>query len=157
MNKTLVAYFSASGVTAAAAKALAQAARADLFEIQPAQPYTAADLDWTDRRSRSTLEMQDPASRPAVAGQVEDMAQYDTIFLGFPVWWYTAPTILKTFLEGYDLSGKRIILFATSGGSGLGNAAKDLAPSCPGASIENGRLLNGRQSREALESWVKSL
>lgn len=157
MAKTLVAYFSASGVTQSAAQALAQAAGADLFEIKPAQPYTDADLNWMNKKSRSSLEQNDPASRPAVAETCEQMADYDLILLGFPIWWYTAPVIVKTFLEQYDLTGKRIVLFATSGGSGLGRSADDLKASCPGASIRNGKLLNGRLSQKELANWVKSL
>ena len=157
MNKPLVAYFSASGVTANAAKLLAQAAGADLYEITPAVPYTAADLDWTDKKSRSSVEMGDPASRPAIAGSLSNMADYHVIFLGFPIWWYTAPTIIKTFLESYDFSGKTIILFATSGSSGLGDTDKTLQAVCPGASVKNGKLLNGRQTKAALAAWVESL
>ena len=157
MSKKLVAYFSASGVTKRAAQALAQAADADVYEICPEVPYTRADLDWMDKKSRSTVEMQNPDSRPAIQGKVEDMGQYDVIFVGFPIWWYTAPTIIKTFLESYDMKGKKIILFATSGGSGLGNRAKDLAGSCPGADIQNGKLLNGSQNKEKLTAWVESL
>ena len=112
--KTLVAYFSASGVTANVAKLLAEAAGADLFEIQPAVPYTNADLNWMDKKSRSTVEMQDKSSRPAIAAPCSNLADYDTIFVGFPIWWYVAPTIINTFLEIYDFSGKRVILFATS-------------------------------------------
>lgn len=157
MAKTLVAYFSASGVTQSAAQALAQAAGADLFEIKPAQPYTDADLNWMNKKSRSSLEQNDPASRPAVAETCGNMADYDLILLGFPIWWYTAPVIVKTYLEQYDLTGKRIVLFATSGGSGLGRSADDLKASCPGASIRNGKLLNGRLSQKELANWVKSL
>ena len=155
--KTLVAYFSASGVTANVAKLRAEAAGADLFEIQPAVPYTNADLNWMDKKSRSTVEMNDPACRPAIAGAVEHMEQYDTVFVGFPVWWYVEPRIVDTFLESYDFSGKTIILFATSGGSGFGKAVASLAPSCPGATIREGKLLNGRPSPDALKQWVEQL
>lgn len=157
MSKKLVAYFSASGVTERAAKALAQAAGADLYEIKPETPYTSADLDWRDKKSRSTVEMNDPASRPAIAGRAERMDAYDVLFVGFPIWWYTAPTIVKTFLESYDLNGKKIALFATSGGSELGDTAKALAPCCPGATIAGGRLLNGRADAAALKAWADSL
>ena len=156
MSKQLVAYFSASGVTAEVAEKLAQAIGADLFEIRPQQPYTAADLDWRDQHSRSSVEMQDAAARPAMAEQTPDMAQYDTVFLGFPIWWYTAPTIINTFLESYDFSGKKVILFATSGGSGFGNTVKELLPSAPNADIKEGKLLNGA-SKATIEQWVKSL
>lgn len=157
MNKALVAYFSASGVTAAVAKDLAQAAGADLYEIRPAVPYTRADLIWTDKNSRSSVEMRDPASRPALADHDAPVAGHDTILLGFPIWWYVAPTIINTFLESYDFSGKTIILFATSGGSGFGKTLQALSPSCPGAILKEGRLLNGRPSVTALKKWVASL
>ena len=130
MNKTLVAYFSASGITAKLAKTLAAAIGADLHEIQPEKPYTAADLNWQDSKSRSSIEMNDKSFRPAVANKVENMAQYDTVFVGFPIWWYVAPTIINTFLEQYDLAGKKVIPFATSGGSGMGKTNKELAVSC---------------------------
>lgn len=156
MNKRLVAYFSASGVTARVAKTLAEAAGADLFEIKPAAPYTNADLDWTDKKSRSSVEMNDPTSRPAISGQT-DIGNYGAIFLGFPIWWYTAPSIIQTFLEQYDFSGKTIILFATSGGSGLDGTAQKLQALCPGATIKDGKLLNGRQTKETLATWVQSL
>lgn len=157
MSRKLVAYFSASGVTAAAAKMLAQAAEADLFEIRPEVPYTRADLDWMDKKSRSTLEMKDPDSRPEIAETLKDANEYDVIFLGFPVWWYTAPTIIKTFLESCDFSGKQIILFATSGGSGLGDTDSTLQKVCPRAVVKNGKLLNGRLRIEELKKWVESL
>ena len=120
MAKKLVAYFSASGVTAKVAKALAEVTGADLFEIQPVVPYTNADLDWMNKKSRSSVEMSDPASRPEIGNKVPDMDQYDTVFVGFPIWWYVAPTIINTFLESYDFSGKTVAAFATSGGSGMG-------------------------------------
>lgn len=154
--KRLVAYFSASGTTKRAAIALAKAADADLFEIQPLRPYTAADLDWTNKRSRSTLEMKDPASRPGIKCRLANMADYDAVFLGFPVWWYTAPTIIKTFLESYDFSNKTIVLFATSGGSGLGGTESALRPCAPTAVWKTGKLLNGTDD-SALKSWVESL
>lgn len=157
MSKKLVAYFSASGTTAAAAKTLAEAAGAGLYEIKPQVPYTRADLDWNNKRSRSSVEMNDKSFRPPLADLDAHVEDCDTIFLGFPIWWYTAPTIVNTFLESYDFAGKTIILFATSGGSGLGRSASDLKASAPGAVIRDGKLLNGRQTKEALASWVNSL
>ena len=157
MSKTLVAYFSASGVTAKVAKNLAQATGADLYEIQPAVPYTSADLNWMDKKSRSTLEMNDPACRPAIAAPAGNMDQYDTVFVGFPVWWYVEPRIVDTFLESYDFSGKTLIPFATSGGSGLGKSAAGLRASAPGAKIMDGRLLNGRLNEAELKAWVQGL
>ena len=127
MNRTLVAYFSATGVTARLAAMLARAAGADLFEIRPARAYTGADLNWRDAKSRSSLEMKDASARPAIAARVEDMARYDTVFVGFPIWWYQAPRIIETFLESYDFSGKTIVPFATSGGSGMGRTVEILA------------------------------
>ena len=135
MSRKLVAYFSASGVTAKVAETLAEAIGADIFEIEPKVPYTKADLDWTNRQSRSSIEMNDPASRPAIAGVRDNMADYDTLFVGFPIWWYVAPTIINTFLESYDLTGKTIIPFATSGGSGMGKTNEKLLPSCAGAKL----------------------
>lgn len=157
MSKTLVAYFSASGTTAAVAKTLAEAAKADLYEIRPQVPYTRADLDWTNKSSRSSVEMNNKSFRPPLADRDAPVEDCDMVFLGFPIWWYTAPTIIHTFLESYDFTGKTIILFATSGGSGLGQSADDLRASAPGAAIRNGKLLNGRQTREALSTWVRSL
>ena len=153
----LVAYFSASGTTAKAAKALAKASGADLYEIKPAVPYTSTDLNWMDKRSRSSVEMNDKHSRPALADTDAPVAGYDVIFLGFPMWWYTAPTIINTFLESYDFSGKTIVLFATSGGSGLGSTAAALQGSALGARIVSGRMLNGRVSENELKSWVSGL
>ena len=157
MKKALVAYFSASGTTAKAAKALAQAAGAELYEIRPAVPYTRADLNWMDKNSRSSVEMGDKSSRPALADMDAPVADHDVIFLGFPVWWYVAPTIINTFLEGYDFTGKTIVLFATSGGSSLGKSAVALRPSAPGAKILDGRMLNGRLSEAELKAWVEGL
>ncbi len=153
----LVAYFSASGTTAKAAKALAKAAGAELYEIKPAISYTSADLNWMDKRSRSSVEMNDKYSRPALADTDAPIAGYDVIFLGFPIWWYTAPTIINTFLESYDFSGKTSVLFATSGGSGLGKSAAGLRASAPGARIVDGRLLNGRLNADELKTWVSGL
>lgn len=152
--KTLVAYFSASGVTAKAASSLAAAIGADIYEIKPAVPYTSKDLNWQDKHSRSTVEMNDPSSRPELEDQNADLAVYNRIFLGFPIWWYTAPRIIQTFLESYNFIGKTIILFATSGGSGLGRTAKDLASSCPGAVIWNGQIMHGGISAEELKQWA---
>lgn len=153
----LVAYFSASGTTAKAAKVLAKAADADLYEIKPAIPYTSTDLNWMDKRSRSSVEMSDKHSRPALADTDAPIAGHDVIFLGFPIWWYVAPTIVNTFLESYDFTGKTIILFATSGGSGLGKSAVSLRASVPGARIVDGRLLNGRLNADELKTWVSGL
>lgn len=135
MSKRLVAYFSASGITAKVAENLADAIGADIFEIQPEVPYTKADLNWMDKKSRSTIEMSDPTSRPGIAVKRDNMDEYDTIFVGFPIWWYVAPTIINTFLESYDLKGKTIIPFATSGGSNMGKTNEKLAPSCPDAKL----------------------
>ena len=154
MSKTLVAYFSASGETAKLAKTVAAATNGDLFEIQPEQPYTAADLNWNDKHSRSTIEMNDEKSRPAIAGRVTDMAQYDTVFVGFPIWWYQAPRIIETFLESYDFTGKTVVPFATSGGSGMGKTAEILKKSCPGAKVDSGKRLSSRESLASVEKWV---
>lgn len=156
MSKTLVAFFSASGNTKRVAEKLAAAIDSDLYEIKPAVPYTSADLNWRDRHSRSSVEMNDPSSRPELTDYHANIAGYDRIFLGFPIWWYTAPTVVRSFLESYDFTGKTIILFATSGGSGLGKTAKELASSCPGAAIEDGRLLNGNPAEAALKQWAES-
>lgn len=158
MTKTLVAYFSASGMTARLAKTLADAAQADLFEIRPAQRYTSADLNWNDAQSRSSLEMKNPAARPAIAEAVGDMAQYDTVFVGFPIWWYQAPRIIETFLENHDLSGKTLIPFATSGGSDMGKTESILKACCPSdARWKPGKRLSARADRETVLSWLKSL
>lgn len=157
MNRTLVAYFSASGVTAKLAENLAEAIGADIFEIEPKEPYTRADLDWTNKKSRSTIEMNDPNSRPAVKYIRDNMHDYDTVFVGFPIWWSVAPTIINTFLESYDLSGKTIVPFATSGGSGMGKTNEKLLPSCKGAKLIEGKVLSGRASKSALSDWVDSL
>lgn len=158
MSKRLVAYFSASGVTKRAAETLAEAAGADIYEIAPEVPYTSADLDWMDKSSRSTAEMKDKTSRPSIKDGNVDIAGYDVLFLGFPIWWYAAPRIINTFLEKYDFSGKKIVLFATSGGSGFGNTAAELKGSVSAsARIIEGKLLNGRVSKAELEKWVKDL
>ena len=156
-KKILVAYFSASGITAKAAWKLSEAIGADLHEIKPEIPYTRADLNWMDKKSRSSMEMNDPSSRPAIAEKLPDMKKYDVVFVGFPIWWYVAPTIINTFLESYDFSGKTIIPFATSGGSGMGKTNEKLKPSCPGAVLLQGRLLNGNLSEDSLKKWVKDV
>ena len=157
MSKTLVAFFSASGVTRQVAQKLAAAAQADLYEIKPAVPYTQADLNWRDKSSRSSVEMQNLAIRPQMADTDAKIEQYDRILLGYPIWWYMAPTIINTFLESYDFSGKSIILFATSGGSGSGKSVEELSPSCPNAVIREGRMLNGNPSEQELRQWEESL
>ena len=157
MSKKLVAYFSASGVTGSVAKTLAEAAGADLYEIRPEVPYTRADLNWMDKKARSSVEMNDPSYRPALADKDAKVEDYDVIFLGFPIWWYVAPTIINTFLESYDFSGKKIILFATSGGSGFGKTVERLKGSCPGAVLMEGRMMNGGLSEKTLSGWVDSL
>lgn len=157
MSKILVAYFSASGVTAEVAKTLAKAADADIYEITPKVPYTKADLNWMDKKSRSSVEMKNKAFRPEIKGRCENMADYDVVFVGFPIWWYVAPTIINTFLESYDFSGKKIIPFATSGSSGLGNTVSELKPSAEGAEFLEGRMLNGNHSTDSLAQWVESL
>lgn len=156
MSKKMVAYFSASGVTAQAAKKLAQACGADLYEIKPEIPYTNADLDWMDKKSRSSVEMNNPSSRPALSDTSADIAGHNIIFIGFPVWWYTAPTIIKTFLETYDFSSKVIVPFATSGGSGLGKTAETLQEVVPLATVREGKLLNGKLDAAELKKWADS-
>ncbi len=155
--KKLVAYFSASGITKGVAQKLAKAADADLFEIRPSVPYTRADLDWTNKKSRSSVEMNNPDSRPEIAETLGNMDEYDTVFLGFPIWWYVAPTIINTFLESYDFSGKTVIPFATSGGSGFGKTAEVLKPLCPAdVTWLPGKMLN-RAAEADVKSWIKSL
>ncbi len=156
MSKKLVAYFSASGITANAAKMVAEAAKADIFEIKPAVPYTKDDLNWMNKQSRSSIEMNNKNSRPEIAEKCENMSDYDTIYLGFPIWWYFAPTIINTFLESYDFSGKTIILFATSGGSGFGKTVDNLKNSVSDSTvIKEGKILNGIHSVSDIESWAK--
>lgn len=157
MSKKLVAYFSPTGTTAKAAQAVADAVGADMFEIKPAVPYTAADLDWMDSRSRSTLEMKDASSRPAIAEKCASMAEYDVVYLGFPIWWYVAPTIVNVFLESYDLSGKTVVVFATSGTSGMGKTLQKLAPSCPGAKLVEGKVFHGSGSAAKAAAWAKEV
>ena len=153
MSKKLVAYFSASGVTKNYAERLANVIGVDLFEIKPKQPYTNADLNWQNSNSRSSVEMKNPDSRPEIAEKLSDMDEYDTVFVGFPIWWYVAPTIIDTFLESYDFSGKTIIPFATSGGSGMGKTADVLRKICPNSDIRDGRLLNG-MTDEKIAQWA---
>lgn len=155
-NKTLVAYFSATGTTMEAATKLARVIHADLHEIVPEIPYTSADLNWNNKNSRSSVEMADKSSRPAVASKVENMAQYDTVFVGFPIWWYIAPTIINTFLEQYDMTGKTIVPFFTSGGSGAGETLRYLKPSAPGANWVNPKNFN-YMSESDIITWTNSL
>ena len=156
MTKKLVAYFSASGVTAKVAKNIAKVAKADLYEIKPAEPYSDADLNWMDRNSRSSVEMRDKNSRPEMINDDAHIEKYDLIYLGFPIWWYIAPTIINTFLEKYDFSNKKIILFATSGGSGFGGAVANLKTSVDSsAEIIEGDILNHNPSIDDLTKWIK--
>ncbi|MBQ7577669.1 MAG: NAD(P)H-dependent oxidoreductase [Synergistaceae bacterium] len=156
MSNKLVAYFSASGTTGNIAKKLAESIGADLYEIKPAVKYTSADLNWNNRSSRSSIEMRDKSSRPELADKNAKISGHDVIFLGFPIWWYVAPTIINTFLESYDFTGKKIILFATSGGSGFGQAVAGLQPSAPGAKIVEGKLFNRSVSPDELKKWAES-
>ena len=155
MKKTLVAYFSASGTTKAVAQQLAEVVGADLHEIKPEQPYTDADLDWNDKQSRSTIEMNDKNSRPAITAKLQNMSDYEVVYVGFPIWWYTCPTIINTFMEAYDFSGKTVIPFATSGGSSIKKACADLKASYPNVDWKEGKLLN-RASKDELQEWVES-
>ena len=157
MSRKLVAYFSASGVTAKVAEKLSEAIGADLYAIEPEVPYTKADLDWMDKKSRSTIEMNNPASRPAIAGKRDNMNDYDTVFVGFPIWWYVAPTLINTFLESYDLTGKTIIPFATSGGSDMGKTNEKLLPSCKGAKLLDGKVFKASVSGADLAKWAEGL
>ena len=156
MSKKLVAYFSASGVTKSAAERVAKAADADLFEIQPLVLYTKADLDWTNKKSRSSVEMNNPDSRPEIAKKVPNMEKYDMVFLGFPIWWYVAPRIINTFVESYDFTGKTLVPFATSGGSGMGRTVDELRKLCPNANWKAGKMVNGI-SDKALVDWANTL
>lgn len=156
MNKTLVVYFSASGTTRKIAEMIAEAGDFSLYEITPKELYTSDDLNWMNKKSRSSMEMSNKKIRPEITDTDAHIKEYDTIILGFPIWWYVAPTIVNTFLEKYDFSGKKIVLFATSGGSGFGNTVKELKPSAPGAEIVEGKLLN-RANKQEIEKWVKSL
>lgn len=157
MSKILVAFFSASGETAKLSKTFASATAADLHEIVPEKPYTSADLDWRDKNSRSTYEMTHKSERPAVANNVENMEQYDVICVGFPIWWGVAPTIINTFLEQYDLSGKTIVTFATSGGSGIGKTNAELGLSCKGAKVTGGKVFRANAGASELKQWFDRL
>jgi flavodoxin len=158
MSKKLVAYFSASGVTRNVAKVLVEAVDADLYEIKPQVPYTKADLNWQDKKSRSSIEMSDKSSRPAITDKDANIAAYDVVFVGFPIWWYVAPTIINTFLESYDFAGKTIVPFATSGSSGLGETVAYLKGSVDASAvITEGKMLNARQTKESLTAWVNNL
>lgn len=157
MNSVLVAYFSASGITAKLAKKIAKVIGGDVHEIKPKVPYTSADLDWTDKNSRSSIEMNDKAFRPEIEDDFVDVAKYDTVFIGFPIWWYIAPTIVNTFLEKYDFSGKKIITFATSGGSGMGKSLDSLKSSCPNATFVNGKVFRANINKDELAKWIAGL
>ena len=154
MAKALVAYFSASGVTAKVAEKLANAAGADLYEIEPAVPYTRADLNWMDKKSRSTVEMNDRSCRPAIGNAVDNMAQYEVVFVGFPVWWYREPSIIDTFMEAYDFTGKTVVPFCTSGGSGLGDSAANMQALAKGAKVVDGKRFGARASADELAKWA---
>lgn len=158
MNKILVAYFSASGETARLAKTISSVTGGDLFEIKPETPYSSADLNWNDRKSRSTVEMNDENCRPAISSRIEDMKQYDTVFVGFPIWWYQAPRIIETFLESYDFSGKTVVAFATSGGSGMGKTESILKPLCSAnTKWLAGRRLSSNESEASVRKWIENL
>lgn len=154
MSKSLVAYFSASGVTKMLAEKLAGEIKADLFEIQAERAYTNADLDWQNSKSRSSIEMNDQSCRPAIRSKIADMSQYDVIFVGFPIWWYREPSIVDTFMEAYDFSGKTIIPFATSGGSDMGNSVKNMAALAPKAKVAEGKRFAGQVSGKELSDWA---
>ena len=154
-KKVLVAYFSASGTTAKVANKLSKAVGADLFEIKPAQPYTSADLDWTDKKSRSSVEMNDRNSRPAIANKVADMSKYDVVFVGFPIWWYREPSIIDTFMESYDFSGKQVVPFATSGGSGMGDSGSIMQKLAPKAKVDSGKRFSSGVSEADLKTWAE--
>ena len=156
MSKKLVAYFSASGTTRKIAEMIAQAAEADLYEITPKQPYSKADLNWMDKKSRSSVEMSDKKFRPEITDTDAQIDGYDEVILGFPIWWYVAPTIINSFLENYDFSGKKIVLFATSGGSGFGNTVSELKPSAPDATIVEGKVFN-KATKQEIAEWVKRI
>ena len=156
-GKKLVVYFSCTGTTESAAQKLAQAVGADIYEIRPAKPYTSADLNWKNKSSRSSMEMNNPSSRPNLTGNVPDMAQYETVFIGFPIWWNLAPTIINTFIESYDFKGKTIVPFATSGGSGIENSEKALRESYPQIKWKSGKLLNGRVDKNSLTEWINKI
>lgn len=153
MSKKLIVYFSASGTTKKIAERLAKVTSADLYEIKPAVPYTSADLNWMDKKSRSSVEMNDSASRPEIVEMLPNMADYETVFIGFPIWWYVAPRIISTFVESYDFSGKIMVPFATSGGSGMGRTVEELKKLCPDADWKAGKMVNGASERE-LTDWA---
>lgn len=158
MKKILVVYFSANGSTAKLAKTIAEATGGDLFEIKPEQPYTLADLNWNDKKSRSSIEMSNPDSRPAIASTVKNMGEYDTVFIGFPIWWYVAPTIINAFLESYDFSGKTVIPFATSGGSGMGKTDSLLQKCCSDmTSWKPGKKMSSHESAASVRAWIDGL
>lgn len=157
MGKNLVAYFSASGVTKGVAEKLAKAAGAELFEIVPEQPYTDEDLNWNNKQSRSSVEMNDRSCRPGISTTVSDMGQYDCLFLGFPVWWYREPSIIDTFLEAYDFSGKTIVPFCTSGGSGLGETVGNMRSLAKKADVRDGKRFSSGVSEEELKTWVSGM
>ena len=156
-HKVLVAYFSATGTTKGVAEHIANGLNADIYEIVPEDPYTEADLSYNDNNSRTTIEMNDPNARPAISGSVENMEQYDIIFVGYPIWWGEAPRIVSTFMESYDFSGKTIVPFCTSGGSGIGSSASNLERLTSGATWLDGRRLNGSDSQDTVMEWVNSL
>ena len=155
MSKALVAYFSASGVTAKVAERLAGAIGADLYEIKPEQEYTSEDLNWQDKQSRSSVEMNDRSSRPAIGNVVENMDQYDVVFVGFPIWWYREPSIIDTFMEAYNFDGKTVIPFATSGGSGMGDSSKNMQALAKGAKVVQGRKFSSGASEDELKAWAQ--
>ena len=157
MSKILVAFFSASGVTSSVAGKLAEAVDGDLFEILPEVLYTKADLNWMSKKSRSSIEMNDRSSRPAIANVCENMNEYDVVFVGFPIWWYREPAIIDTFVEAYDFSGKVIVPFATSGSSGMGVSSKNIQELAPGAIVKEGKRFSRRVSVEALKEWADSV
>ncbi|MCR4618447.1 MAG: NAD(P)H-dependent oxidoreductase [Lachnospiraceae bacterium] len=157
MGKTLVAFFSASGVTARVAERLAKVAQADLFEISPKELYTEADLNWNNKDSRSTVEMKNPDCRPEIWSEVSDMSIYDTVYVGFPIWWYREPSIIDTFIESYDFSGKKIIPFATSGGSGLGDAPDNISKLAPGATVLPGKRMFPDESEKDMKKWIEEM
>ena len=157
MSKKLVAFFSASGVTAKVAVTLSEAIGADIYEIKPKIPYTKSDLNWLNRKSRSSIEMKDPGSRPEIESLCDNMDEYDVIFVGFPIWWYVAPTIINTFLESYDLTGKKIVTFATSGGSKMGKTNEKLQLSCPNSNLIEGKVFKSKVTKEELAAWEEGL
>ena len=158
MSKVLVAYFSVGGTTAKAARELAAVEKADLFEIRPEIPYVPADLDYTNKQSRTTLEMTDPSCRPAIAGKVADMAQYDVVFIGFPIWWGREPSVVDTFLDAYCFIGKKVIPFCTSGGNDTRAAAKRIRELLgEGVCVDDGRRLGGEISEEDLKLWAEGM